>query len=182
MKLLTTAIAAIVLGGLAQIAAAGEGCGCQKCGCAGPCRKVTCHIVCEMKKEKYHIYKCECEDFCLLGPGRKERAGCGCAGGECGCGEHCESCIWKPSWCHVHHRKVLKKYECEREIPCYKCVVVELCPSCCEQMSACGAVVEEGVAAPPAKEPVPPKPSVESAKAPAKGAKRRGLLEIFTSR
>jgi hypothetical protein len=194
MRLWTTALAVLVLGTAAQVASAGDGC-CQGCGCQCQCRRVTCRIVCEMKKEKYHFYVCEGECFGLPGPGRKESLGCGCgqcgsecAPGECGCTpcgcmpkdchRHQPTCIWKPSWCHLYNRKILKKYECEKEIPCYKCIVVDLCPSCCAQMSSCGAVVEEGEAPPPlppAPKAAPTKPMPPSARS----QQRRGLLDIL---
>jgi hypothetical protein len=149
---------------------------------------VTCKIVCDKKIEKYHVYACKGEDFCLPGPGRKTPACCDCcaAGAEapseapCGCmarfcDKHRLDFIFKPPYCQVHHRKKLVKYECQREVPVYKCVVVDLCPSCCAEVGPCGERMEappiEGQ--PPKDEkPVPPKlPSAH-----------RGLLDIFTSR
>jgi hypothetical protein len=175
MKYLATILAAVLVAGLVQFAAAGDCC--QRCGCQCQCRPVTCKIICDKKVEKYNFYVCECEDFCLPGPGCKTPAcdsGCGKT-----CHKHCLDFLFKPQFCHVHHRKKLMKYECLKEVPVYKCVIVDLCPGCGAEVSGCGEghLEEEGMEGPPVEgqppkidKPMPPKlPS----------ARRGGLVDVL---
>jgi hypothetical protein len=183
MKYLASMLTMALAAGLVQLALAGDCC--QRCGCQCQCKRVTCKIVCETKKVKDVFYACECEDFCLPGPGCKE---CACREGcaqhaeqpcetSCGCvsrfcKKHCMDFIYKPKYCHVLHRKVLKKYECEREVPVYKCVVCDLCPGCCSQVDTCDGEGMEAPHTPPEGDrPMPPKlPS----------ARRGGVLNVRT--
>jgi hypothetical protein len=123
-------LAALLLFVAPQLAPAdGDGC-CTNCG--RNCRvKPVCRIVCEMKEVKEWVYECECEDFCVPGPGKK--VGCYCdQDPNCPC--KCESKpIYKPCWCEMFHRKKLIKKEVVKQVPTYKCVVEYVCVECCNQ-------------------------------------------------
>lgn len=99
-----------------------HGCGNNKCHL-----KPVCRLVCETKKVVEVVYDCECEDFCVPGPSKK----CGEVCEKDCCGHDHKRILWQPSCGKVHHRHVLVKHECEKEVPHYKCVVEYVCERCC---------------------------------------------------
>ena len=79
------------------------------------CVKQVCQIVCEMKKETKTCWCVECKEICPLMPG--------CHHGCCDC---------PPPRCgHPKCVKKLVKKEYQVDVPVYKCVVLHLCPECC---------------------------------------------------
>jgi len=128
----------------------------QGCGdpCAVCCPRKVCKVVCEMKKVKTHCWCVECEEFCAPLP--RLRGGCSDPCGSCGdpCGDSCGSCAAccdprgnctsllcgglpgrlgkrhsyvAPRCDKVRVKKKLVKKEITKEIPVYKCVVVDCC-------------------------------------------------------
>jgi hypothetical protein len=81
-------------------------------------------------------YACECEDVCIPGPSCL--LGYKCAtDDDCECGQHKHrEPIWQPTCGRVITRHKLVKIETMKEVPTYKCVVVNLCPHCCAQTEA----------------------------------------------
>ncbi len=116
-------------------------------GCQATCggRKV-CRLVCEVKEVEVTCWACKCENFCVPGPSKVRCKHCEPACTEPG--SHCpcqtspkpKKFIWF-SWCpgcaKVKTKKRLLKRTVIKEIPTYKWVVVNYCPSCCD---GCGPV------------------------------------------
>jgi len=174
---ITISLAALVL--LGQPAAAAEcgdpaGCGgpnrCARCGARDPCQQKVCKLVCDVKTEKKSCFCVVCEDFCPLLPTCGERTcytACGekptCA--QCGSAEKCDCepgpCLRPPKCGHMHTKKILVKKDYEVKVPVYKCVVVYLCPSCCNA---------QGAAQTPADKTPPPAPISAPPTSAARGA------------
>jgi hypothetical protein len=72
-------------------------------------------------------YKCETDDDC-----------------ECGQHKHPEP-IWQPTCGRVITRHKLVKIETVKEVPSFKCVVVNMCPHCCAQAEVQNKAVTEMV-------------------------------------
>src|SRR5689334_10926648 len=170
-------LSAIALVGLfAQAATAGD-CGCAgvsgcNTGCCDPCcndggcgNGKHCELKIGKKKIKVTCYGCKCDTICLpcpSQPGCKHCENlCGDNCGSCGCSCECDhkpNCVarwrdWCPGGAVSYDRKVLVKYEAEKEVPDYKWVVVDCC-----------APSKDGGAAPtPANQPpLPPAPKPAS--------------------
>jgi hypothetical protein len=149
----------------------GQGCGTPACGhsCAVCCPRKVCKVVCEMKKVTTHCWCVECEEFCAPLP-RLSIGWCSACGGCGDCG-NCRSPGWEnllgglgtrpnpivPPRCgKVRVRKKLVKKEITREIPVYKCIVVE----CCEAGAGSGGPAGAGYASPAAGEPTKAAPQM----------------------
>jgi hypothetical protein len=139
---LTTSL--VVVNVAATCLAVGHKC-CGHCGCEAECRKV-CQLVCEEKKVEVICWGCQCEDFCLPGPGTPGCTHCEqvCAdcNGPCDCTKpHAEPkrflwTSWLPSCGELHTKKKLMKKVVTKKVPTYKYVVEDLCATCaagCEE-------------------------------------------------
>jgi hypothetical protein len=139
---------------------------CGHCGCACQCTK-CCQVVCEMKEVKKTVWVVKCEDFCAPLPncscghhGCKGDTGACCAEASCcqdGC-KKCDPCAFEKSKCcvppkcgKVRTKKVLEAKTVVCTVPCYKCVVVYMCPNCAGNGN-CDAQTPSV----PAKSPAPP--------------------------
>jgi len=115
---------------------------CGHCGCESECRKV-CRLVCEEKNVEVICWGCQCEDFCLPGPGTPQCqqcemvcADCNEANAACDCTKpHAEPkrfvwTRWIPSCGELHTKKKLMKKVVTKKVPSYKYVVEDLCANC----------------------------------------------------
>jgi hypothetical protein len=95
---------------------------CDRCGRRCDCLQKTCQLVCDVKKEKKSCWCIEYLEFCTLMPA---------------CPHLCDQCCDAPPHCGKEKcvKKLVKK-DYEISIPVYKCVVVRLCPACCNAESA----------------------------------------------
>jgi hypothetical protein len=136
--------------------------GCVRCGCTCPCQK-TCRLVCEEKKVTVTCWGCQCEDFCLAGPGKR-----GCEH----CEEVCAECTTQPNsvhaepkpfvwfdWCpgnaKMFTKQKLMKKTITKTVPSYKWVVEDLCAAC--QSENKSVDVPPGTRVPPPPLPLPVK-------------------------
>ena len=94
----------------------GETTCCDRCGRHAACVEKACQVVCEMKKETKTCWCVECQEICPLMPG---------------CRHGCCECPPPPRCGHPKCVKKLVKKEYQVEVPVYKCVVLHLCPDCC---------------------------------------------------
>ena len=153
-----------------EVEACGSAHHCGRCGCTAACEK-HCHVVCEMKEVKKHVWVVTCGESCPTLPNCGQRC-CGdceaCKSGKpcpqanyCdGNGKTCDPCAAEESKCFippkcgkVREKKTLEKKEVTCKVPSYKCVVVYCCPKC-------GAAEDCGEKAVPANSPaLPPAPT-----------------------
>lgn len=156
--------------GAAELSAAGADCTngasglscCSRCGRQCSCNKV-CRVVCVVQEVKKTVWAVQCKEFCVGMPRL-------CAGKDCGdsasCGacDHCaagQPCQAPPKCGPVRTKKELVRKEVSTKVPVYKCVVQNLCDTCCQQ---CGDPSTAGPAsgvlmpapAPPRAGPTPP--------------------------
>ncbi len=114
----TIAFSALALA-LAWTSVAAADC-CEHCGCQCECQKV-CRLICETKKVAKTTYGCECEDVCVPGPSDH------CVTyDECGCKKH----VYTPTCATLRTRVKLVKKEEVKEVPSYRWVVENVCPTC----------------------------------------------------
>ncbi len=157
-----------------QVAVAGDGCGgdpncCARCGRHAACQPKVCQLQCGVKKEKKHYWCVECEEFCTLLPGPREKCGCGRCDESCSgdCCDHCGKKYRTPKCGRPKCVQKLVKKEYDVEVPEYKCVVAYLCCNCCDDRSEPAAAPQVAPAAPPpAPMPSPPAPKAPAAPKP----------------
>ena len=121
------------------------GCSCADCGRQAPCRKV-CRLVCEEKKVEVVCWGCQCEEFCLPGPGCPGCKHCEEVCGDCEAGGDPQKpqakskrfvwTEWFPSHAEVHVKKKLMKKVVTKKVPTYKWVVEDLCAQCAAKGAA----------------------------------------------
>ncbi|HTU25447.1 MAG TPA: hypothetical protein VMF30_08625 [Pirellulales bacterium] len=133
MKCIFVCLALLTLGwGAPRMAAADC---CEQCGCQCECCK-TCKLVCGTKKVPKIKYECECEDICIPGPSCLLGYKC-VPNDDCECGGHTHrEPIWQPQCGRVITRHKPKKVETMKEVPTYKCEVVNTCPKCTAKIKA----------------------------------------------
>jgi len=145
-------VAALVVLTVATVAYAGDCC--DQCGCQCQVRKV-CRLKCDVKKVPKVSYTCECEDFCVPGPSKRE--GCTCTVDCNGC-EKCKP-NQVPQCAKVRTKTKLYKHVEMEEKKVYKWVVEYVCDTCANTDCGCTndepATLQEGEA-----EPAPPQPPV----------------------
>jgi hypothetical protein len=158
-----------------QTCGAAEQCG--RCGRVCQCEK-HCHIVCEMREIKKHVWIVHCEEFCPLLPGCGHSGCKDCDACECGvdencvvepgccggCGKGCDPCAAEKNKCFVppkcgkmRTKKTLEKKEVVCKVPCYKRIVVYCCPSCCNNEGCEGQPVSPAPEKPQKPAPAPTK-------------------------
>lgn len=130
MRTLGSLLTLIALVGAAQAVCADDGCGapdhCARCGRRTACQKVTCQVVCEMKKQTKYYWSVECQEICPLLPGCE---GCSKDGCEGSAGRPPQKGP-APRCGHARCVKQLVKKQYECEVPVYKCVTRYLCGDC----------------------------------------------------
>ena len=126
---------------------AGSSACCDRCGHRSDCLQKTCQLVCEMKKETKLGWNVDCQEFCTLMPGHRD------------C---CDPCPPLPRCGQEKCVKKLVRREYQVETPVYKCVVLHLCPDCCQGQApaSAGAPSPAMPPAPKAVTKLPPAPSV----------------------
>ena len=147
---------------------------CAACGRHCACQPMVCQLQCGMKTEKKHTWCVECEEFCTLLPGKRERC-CERCGDTCD-GQCCANCCKSSPAPRCGRPKCVQKLvkkEYDVEVPVYKCVLRYLCGDCCAREGSAMSLKLEGQASaiPPAplvpEAPVPPQlPAASPAKAP----------------
>ena len=165
MRLILSLTAATLL--LANVAEAAGGCGTPACriqshSCRS-CDANACQVVCEMVKVKKTVWVVEYEEFCPMLPGCRPKAcrtgcgqgcsedlGCGTCRGKDPCAALQNRTIVPPKCGKTRCRKKLVKKVVTCEVPVYKCVVADCCPTC--------STGEAAPVAAPATAPVPAAP------------------------
>ena len=122
--------------------AGGPNC-CSRCGCHAQCVQKTCQLVSDVKKETKTYFCVQCEEFCPLLPGHRDR---------------CDCCQPEPRCGHSKCVKKLVKKEYQVEVPIYKCVVVYLCPACANGESPAASPATPAKLQPAPRAPAPPSP------------------------
>jgi hypothetical protein len=124
---------------------AGNATYCDRCGRQTACVERVCQVVCGMKKETRTCWCVECKEICPLMPS---------------CHHGCCECPPPPRCGHPRCVKKLVKKEYQVDVPVYKCVVLHLCPECCNG----GPTNAPNTAPTPATAPeppaIPPAPSI----------------------
>lgn len=120
-----------------------DGCGgsnlpcCNHCGCRCDCLQKVCTVVRDTKKAPKTCWCVERQEIGLLMPGHRD------------C---CDPCDKPPRCGRTKCVQKLVKKEYTVEVPCYKCVVQYLCPTCCGGHSNGSTPVAPN---PPAPKPAP---------------------------